>query len=182
MAKQSSLKSLPPKVLDQVNKMIGAGGWTFDDLVEYLAEAGHPRSRSSIARYGKNYGAVAAKLREGREVTAMLVEEMGPQAAEGRQGRLLVEILRRVASDRLMQQLADGGQDADTKDLMMLARMLKDMSAAARYDQDFETKAREYAARWLDKAVDEAKGEVEKRALSPLEALERVRAIYRGET
>lgn len=141
---KSSLKQLPPAILAQVNFMLTEGAWKIEDIVKYLAEAGHPRSKSSVGRYKKGFDEVAAALRESREVTEALVREIGPAASDGKQGRLLVEILRKLVFDHLMGQVSGDATEAmGTEDFFFLAKAMKEMSAATRYDQDFELKVRQ---------------------------------------
>jgi hypothetical protein len=142
---RSSIKSLPDAVRAQVDFMITEGRWTLDEIVDYLAQAEHPRSRSAVGRYKQKVDQVAAKLRESREITEALVRELGPAAADGKQGRLLTEILRKLAFDTLVKQMEAGEEAAalEPGDFFFLAKALKEMASANRLDQDFETKVRQ---------------------------------------
>lgn len=145
MGKKSSIKTLPDKILNQVNFMLGEKGWKIDQVVAYLEEAGHPRSRSALGRYKQNLDQVASKLRESREITDALARELGDAATQGKQGRLLVEMARSVVFDLLIKLQEAENAAIDSKDVAMLGKGLAEMAKALRYDQDFETKIREQA-------------------------------------
>jgi len=143
MARRSSLEDLPQELLDEVNSLVGERGWTIDQVVEYLREAGYPRSRSAVGRHSKRVRELGERLRQSREITEALVKEMGPAAQEGQQGRLLAQMLRTLVHDHLEQQLQEGGSTPDPEQFAYLARTLKEISQATRHDQDFEQKIRE---------------------------------------
>lgn len=143
MARNSSIKQLPDKLLAQVNFLLTEKGWTIDQVVDYLSEAGHPVSRSAVGRYKQNVDKLGERLRQSREITEALVREIGPHARDGKQGRLLVEILRNLVFDQLAKQMDGEGEDMVTQDFFFLGKALKEMAQAARLDQDFDSKIRE---------------------------------------
>lgn len=145
MPRRSSLKSLPPQVLDQINKMLVDGEWTIDQVVEYLADAGHPRSRSAVGRYRVDVERQAARLRQSREMTEALGRELGDAALQGKQGRLLVEMSRNLVHD-FLDRAADNPDGLDAKDIAALGKGLAELGRALRFDQDFETRLRDQIA------------------------------------
>lgn len=185
MGRKSSVKQLQPEVLKEVNRLLSEGRATLDEILAHLRKLGVEEvSRSALGRHRQQFEKVAAKLRQGREMSEALVRDLGPNAAEGKQGRFLVEILRNLTSDILMERVG-GGEDVDPKTLQSLSRTARELSQALRLDQDFELKIRaqveKEASAKLDKATTQAASEVENGRLTPEQALERVRAIYRGE-
>lgn len=191
MARKSSVTAmLPPADLKDLNGKIGSGKYTLDELVEWLAERGYTISRTALHRHGVNVRRVAEKLQQSREVTQALVSELGESAAQGQQGRLLVEMARSIIFDLLMkiQGAADennGDVPLTPMDVAFVGKGLAELSRSLRFDQDFETKIREQAAKEADarmaKSVDAAGAEAVREKLTPEQALERVKAIYRGE-
>ncbi|WP_302579767.1 phage protein Gp27 family protein, partial [uncultured Desulfovibrio sp.] len=156
------------------------GRLTLDELLEHLRGIGvEGVSRSALGRQKQKIDKMAARLRQSREMAEALVREVGPSAAEGEQGRLLVQALRGL----VMDHLANLEEDADPKSFMAIARALKDMAQANRLDQDFEARVRERIQREAEKKLDDAtaRAAAESAGLTPEQALERVRAIYRGE-
>ena len=182
MARVSTLRRLPPEILREINRLLSGGQHTLDEIVAYLRGMGVDSvSRSALGRQKQKLEKVAARLRQNREAMEALTREFGASFAEGEQGRRLVEILRSIAYDVMAAKISD--EDVDPRQVMALGRALKDMAQAARLDQDFEEKVaeriRREAERRLDAAAERAAAESD--GLTPQEALERVKAIYRGE-
>lgn len=181
MPKQSNIRRLPQDLRDLIHQKLDAGA-TLEEIREALAALGADVSRSGLGRYKQQVDKVAAKLRQSREMAEAIVQKMGPQATEGEQGRFLVQMLTSVTGDYLLKRVNDGA-GVEAEEIQRLARALKDTAQASRYAQDFEIKIREEARREaevrLAKAADQAAREAG--GLSAEEALERVKAIYRGE-
>jgi len=133
----------PPAILAQVNFMVAEGEWTIDDIVAYLADAQQPRSRSAVGRHAQKVEKAARRLRESRQITEAVVAEMGDAAVAGKQGRLLVEITRTLVFD-MLDKFEDGAMDPQS--VAFLGKGLKDLAAAARHDQEFESKIRAQVA------------------------------------
>ena len=164
MPRRSSVDSLPQEILDRVLAMLGDGGWTLDEVVEYLDKAGHPRSRSALHRKQQTIAQVSEKLKKSRDITKALVEEMGPNAVEGQTGRLLVEITQSLVFKHLTDQLDAEETEGEEKpeapepiDLMRLARTIKELTQAQKLNAERELKIRqETAAQAADVAEDAA--------------------------
>lgn len=183
MPRTSSVKRLPPEILDEVNKLLTSGA-TLDGIVAHLRTMGVADvSRSALARHKKRLDQVLARLRQSREMADAIVSRLGPDAVEGKQGRALVQLVSALAGDYMMRRLDDPDAEMEAGEIMALARAVKDASQASRYSQDFELKIREAARREAEKKLDEATARAasESAGLTPEQALERVRAIYRGE-
>jgi len=156
MPRRSSLEQLPERILAQVNFMLTEGKWSLDQIVDYLAKAGHPKSRSAIGRHSRNIEEYAKEIRESRQITDALVRDLGESAVQGKQGRLLVETSRAVAFELLMK-VKKGDVAIEPKDLASIGKGLAEMGRALRYDQDFEEKVRAQVAREeREKAANEA--------------------------
>lgn len=152
MPRKSTVKTLPPEILTEVNNLLGNDLATLDEIVERLQELGHPRSRSALGRHKQNLDQVAERLRRSREMAEALVKEVGPAATEGKTGRLLVEILQNLVFDHLLNQSSDDedGPDKDpmgSQDFFFLARAMKEMAQAQKIDVDRERVIREETAR-----------------------------------
>ena len=184
MGRKSSLRRLPPEILQEVNRLLSEGRATLAEILEHLRGMGvETVSLSALGRQKQRIDKVAAKLRQSREMTEALVREIGPSVVEGQQGRLLVQTLRDLVFDHLATRGEEGDVD-DPKALMALARTLKDMAQANRLDQDFEAKVRERVEKEvkakLDKAVDEVTGDPENTALTPEELRAKLLEAYGG--
>ena len=97
-----------------------------------------------------------------------------------------MEVLRRLVFDHLEKRLTsedEESQDIDNQGFFFLAKAIKEMSQANRLDQDFEAKVRERIQKETEKKLDAAasRAAAESSGLTPEQALERMKAIYRGE-
>jgi hypothetical protein len=147
MSRKSSIDELPERILAEINLMLAEGKWTLDQIVDYLSEAGHPKSRSAVGRHKQDIERVAGRLRESRQITDALTQELGEAAAQGRQGRLLVEMARTLVFDLLMKLQRDGDDALEPRDVAFLGKGLAELGRALRFDQDFETRIREQVAK-----------------------------------
>lgn len=177
MPNKSSVKKLPAGVVKAINFQLEKERLTLDDLVEWLGrEHGYTISRSALGRYAKQYSDVREELKKSREVTEAFARELGPEAVEGQQGRLLVEmfqtlVFRLISGELSPKDALDAESEGfNSKDFMQLGRAIKDVAQANRFHQDFETKLREQiraqerekaaaeAAEVVDKALADEKG------------------------
>lgn len=143
MAPRSRIETdLSEADLAEFRRLLATGRLTIDALTTWLESQGYEISRSSVGRYAQNFEEVAAKLRQGREMAETLVREIGPATIDGKQGRLLVEMLRKLAQDSFVRQLNNEADGLDPKDFAFLAKALKEMAQANRLDQDYELKIR----------------------------------------
>lgn len=151
MAKPRIEMELSEADLAEFRRLLATGRLTIDGLTLWLEGRGYAISRSAVGRYAKDFDEVAARLRESREMAEAIVRELGPEATDGRQGRLLVEMLRTLVNEHLMKKLRGEDGGLDPQQFMFLAKALKDAAGAARLDQDFEVKVRTAA---LKEAAD----------------------------
>lgn len=159
MGRKSSIKTLPKDVLARLNALIADGSLTLEQLTEWLDQRGHRRSLSAVHRYAKEIEKVQSRLRQSREITEAVARELGDAATQGKQGRLLVEMARGIVFDLLMKlqdASSENGKAAlDPRDVAFLGKGLAELGRALRFDQDFEQKIRDAAAREaVEKAAD----------------------------
>lgn len=155
MAKSRIETELAETDLKEFRRLLATGRLTIDALTLWLEGRGYQISRSAVGRYTKDYEDVAARLRESRSMAEVIVQEIGPNAVDGKQGRMLVEIFRTLVNDHFMKVMRGEESGLGPQEFMFLAKALKDSSGAARLDQDFELKVRELAAKMAADAVDE---------------------------
>lgn len=132
---------------------------TLDELLEHLRGMGVDTISRSGARTPETPDRQGGcETRRAGEIVDALVEKAGPSAAEGKQGRLLVQMLRKLVYDHLEAQLLEGedGEGLDNQGVFFLAKSLKEMSQAARLEQDFEAKVRERVQKETVKAVEDS--------------------------
>lgn len=161
MPRQSSIKRQLPEIKAAIDKLINAGA-TIQEIVAEVEARGGKVSRSAVGRYKKDMEKVTAKMREAREIAAGFASDLG-EIPEGKTGRLLIEMLQTL----IFQGLLDRGQDDDgqssAKDLMMLAKAIRDMASASKIDVDLEMSIRRETAK---KAAAEAVKVAKKKGLS----------------
>lgn len=184
MPRKSSLHRLPPAILGEVNRLLSEGCATLDEIVAHLRTLGVDSvSRSALGRQKQKIDKVAAKLRQSREVTAGLVRELGPNAKDGEQGRLLAELLRGLVFDHLESRI-DEGKELDPKTFQSLSRTARDLSQAIRLDQDFETKIREQVEKEvkarMNQAVERVMGNPGNARLTPDQLRAKMLEAYGG--
>ena len=147
MARKSSINSLPKPIRKQVDLWIVDGKVTIDQLYKYLQSQGLDAvpSRSAVGRYVADITKTTAALRESREIATAIMQELGPQIAEGEQGRALVQMMRTLIFRFLKPQIDNPEAQIDPKEVVNLTRALKDLSQAMRFEQDFEQRVRDEA-------------------------------------
>lgn len=184
MARTGKIRRLPPELRDILHRKLDEG-CTLDEITAHLRSLGADVSRSGLGRYKQNFDKVSTRLRESREMADAMIQKIGPEATEGRQGRLLVQMLTTLTGDFMFRRLNEADGELDVDEMKSLARALKDTTQAARLSQDFELKIREETRKEAEAKLHAAAKKVEKDValenLSPMQALARIQAVYRGE-
>lgn len=183
MPRTSKVRRLPPELREQLHAMLDAGH-TLEEITAHLKALGADVSRSGLGRYKQQVDKVAARLRESRAMAEAVVERMGAQAATGKSGAALIEMLTTLTSDYLLRRMDDPDAEIEVDELRALARTVKERAQAARATQDYDLKLREEARREAEeamrKAVEKA-AEESPAAAGPAEVFARIQAVYRGE-
>ena len=154
MAGKSIIHQLEQQYRQQIDEWIADGTATITEMHAYLTELGADTiglesvpARSTVGKYVADYNKTAAALRESREMTAVIMQDLGPQMAEGEQGRVLVNMVRTLLM-RSLKPLIDNPDGAlDSKELVAVSRSLKDMTQTMRMEQDYDKNIREQAAK-----------------------------------
>ena len=158
---------------------------TLDEQIPaHLKALGADVSRSGLGRYKQQVDKVAARLRESRAMAEAVMERMGAQAATGKSGAALIEMLTTLTSDYLLRRMDDPDAEIEVDELRALARTVKERAQAARATQDYDLKLREEARREAEEAMRKAVEKAAKEspaAASPAEVFARIQAVYRGE-
>jgi len=182
MPRTSKVRRLPPELREQLHSMLDAGV-PLEDITAHLKSLGADVSRSGLGRYKQQVDKVAARMRESRQMAEVLMDRMGADAATGKGGAALIQMLTTLTTDYMVRRLDDPDAEMEVDDLRALSRAIKERAQAARATQDYDAKLREIARAEaeadLKQAVDAAAAEGQ--AASPQQVFERIRAIYRGE-
>lgn len=142
----SKIRRLPAALREQLHAMLDAGH-TLDEITAHLKALGADVSRSGLGRYKQQVDKVAARLRESRNMAEAIMERMGAQAATGKSGDALIQMLTTLTTDYMMRRLDDHNGETDVEELRALARTVKERAQAARATQDYLERVREEARR-----------------------------------
>ncbi len=174
---QSSIKTLPPQLLEQLQNWLRDPCITQAEATErlndLLIEIGEkPRSKSAVNRYAIQMNEIGAKIQQSREMADMWIAKFGNQP-QGKVGQLLNEMIRNLAFNTTLE-LADGEGVVEPKLLKELAIAIEKLENASTIN---EKRQREIEKAILAKASAEAEKSVIKAGLSKETAEEIKRQI-----
>lgn len=170
MGRKSTIKQLDPRVREAVDKAIREDRATLDELVEMIESHGGAASRSAVGRYAKSVRDAMSHYRNAQalaKVWAENIPENGDVAALSRQ--VLSTLAFRAASD------LNEGEQVQGREVMLLARALKDISGAAKTDAEARARIRQEMAEELAAKVGERAGG---RSMTPAEVQALIREAY----
>ena len=124
MGRTGKIRRLPPELREQLHAMLDAGH-TLDVICAHLKGLGADVSRSGLGRYKQQVDNVAQRLRESRTMAEAVMERMGAQAATGKSGAALIEMLTTLTSDYLLRRLDDPDAEVEVDELRALARAVQ---------------------------------------------------------
>lgn len=180
MGRRSSIHRLDPKIVAEINSLLERGR-TLDEILSALRNIGVSEvSRSALGRYKQSYDEIIASVRESRQVAEVLVKEFGTDT-EPKAMRANIEMLQALVS-RLGREITRG-ETLDVKQIAILSSALESLGRASKTDVEMVAKMKDEARKEAEKKVEEAtrKAAAESAGLTPEQALERMKAIYRGE-
>jgi len=182
MPRVSGFKKLPPDVRDMIGKLREQGR-TIDEILDALKALDIAVPRATLGDWTKKIDAVAARMEQSRVMADALVRRFGEEP-ESKTARLNMRMMHTVLYDALERALGGGGTFTPSE-TMQLSKALDHITRAAKSDADFVAKtraeARKEAETRMESALRDAAAEAGDKALTPQAALERVKAIYRGE-
>jgi len=164
--RKSSIDGLPENVQLILNKELGKNKLTLDGLVELLKKHGCEISRSAMGRYAQSYRKEIERMRRVQQVSDMMIAEIGEAAAHSKLGRTVAEMVKIVAFDHLAAREAEDGEtrgEADPRDLMFIARAIRDAVSAGKIELEQELTIRRETAK---KAADAVETTAKKAGLS----------------
>ena len=157
MGKRGFASQLPQELREELDRQIIDGRLSVDDLWSWLKDRGVDVGRSSVHRHMQSVEEVAAHMREAREAASALVSQLGPDAAEGKIGQMLIEVTQniafKIARDRLVNP---DGPGLDMEELMFLTSSVQKLTSAQKTDQDRIAKIRAEALKSAASRAEEA--------------------------
>lgn len=142
MGRTSKVRRLPPELREQLHSMLDAGV-PLEEITAHLKAFGADISRSGLGRYKQQVDKVAARMRESRQMAEVLMDRMGADAATGKGGAALIQMLTTLTTDYMVRRIDDPDAEMDVEVLRALARTVKDRAQAARATQDYDSRLRE---------------------------------------
>jgi hypothetical protein len=153
MPKPSTITSLPPDILEQLQALLRDPRVTQLDATKrinaILTEQGQePLSKSAVNRYSMKMDRIGNKLQQSRAIAEMWIGKLGSEPA-GQTGKLLNEVVRNLAFDAAMH-MAEDEEPAHPGAIKELAIAIEKLENAAskneQRDAVIRKQAREEAA------------------------------------
>lgn len=147
MGRRSSIGRLPAEIRDLIDNLLKRGR-TLDEILAKLRELDVGVSRSALGRYKQDFDKVGERMRRVREIANTFVEKLGA-VPEGKQGRLIVELMQTVIFEVLMAQTEgdDGAAEVKAQDVFFLAKGIRDLTQAEKMSAEREFAIRQETAR-----------------------------------
>lgn len=142
---KSTVRTLPPRIKEEVDRLLKDGRHTLDQIVAHLRQMDVGVSRSALGRYAQDYAEEMAALREVQEVSKAFAQELGDLGNDA--SRYLVQMVQAVATKVVRPQLKGEGPTMGSQDLMFMARAIKDLVGTNKVSAELEMKIREDAKR-----------------------------------
>jgi hypothetical protein len=136
MARRGAIDRLEEPVRAAVDKLIREGHTTVA-IGEHLTNLGKPVSYAALGRYRRRLEAQLARYREAQAIAGAWVSALN-QEPGGDVGRLLAELLKIVALKTLSQWEASE-DETDPKDIVLIARTIRELEAAGKLAMERET-------------------------------------------
>lgn len=139
----SSIDQLPPALRDALDKLRTQHNWTVDQLVEWLKEQGHEKSRSAVGRHVRNLHldveAAAEKINRAQSISTALVEKFGDKP-DNELARLNIQMMQGQIFDMLLAEgeLDEEGEASGTDPLtvMRLSKTIQNLLSAEKMNAE----------------------------------------------
>jgi hypothetical protein len=156
MARKSTIDTLPPDILEQLQALLRDPRMTQLDITAQinallLDKGEEPVSKSAVNRYAVKMDKIGAKLQQSRQIADMWIGKLGTQPA-GQVGNLLNEVVRNLAFDTAIQ-LSEDAEPASPKLIKELAIAIERLEKAA---GDNEKRAAEIRKQARQEAAEQA--------------------------
>jgi hypothetical protein len=183
MARKSSIDTLPPDILEQLQALLRDPRMTqlgiTAQINALLADKGEEQvSKSAVNRYAVKMDKIGSKLQQSRQIADMWIGKLGTQPA-GQVGNLLNEVVRNLAFDTAIQ-LSEDEEPASPKLIKELAMAIAHLEKAA---SDNDKRRREIEQEATQKAraaaAEQAAQTAQLNGVSP-ETIERIRRDVLG--
>jgi len=174
VARKSSIARLDPRVKEAVDKAIGEGRATIDEILATIRALGGAASRSAVGRYVLSANKQMERYREAQNLAKVWADKL---AENGDVAQLTRQLLASLAFQTTSALAED--EHVEGKELMFLGRLLRDIESSKKLGAEARVKVRaellaeqQEQLRRLEAEARQGKGEYD------LATLKRVRQIY----
>ncbi|NPV70300.1 MAG: DUF3486 family protein [Firmicutes bacterium] len=137
---------LPQEVTEAVNQRL-TEGYTYREIAEWLAQMGHPVSKSAVGRYGKHWLARLERLRIARDQAKAIIDQAAadPEVA---MGEAASQLAMQLIMEAMMASLDKGPSGLNLKiveAMKALAQLERSGVAREKLKQEIREKAKRVA-------------------------------------
>lgn len=183
--RRSKVKQAPPEIRAELERMWREGAPTLDAMMAFLHEKGidfesDPEkgiSRSGLHRYLKNFGEVAERMHEAERVAGSVIGSLS-ESTGGNTRRMLTQLLSMIALYQV-RAAESGDLKVGPRDLMFLAKAIRDIEGAFKTGAETEFEIRKRLAEELTEKVSKKVEEARAGGIDPI-ILERAKELVRG--
>jgi len=177
----SSVDTLPKATRDQLLAMVIDGTWpagrtdpgtgkpSYDDMVTYLEQTGHPISRSAVGRWARRMLTIA-RMKEGAEIMTAAMGDITEENVGQRQKAVAEMITAHMAT------FLSENETIKPKDMMALGVTVRDMVNVSIKAEKFRTEQIDQKAVEADKKITDI---AKKKKIDP-EVLKQIREQVYG--
>lgn len=180
MGPRSSVETLPPEILSELESLWGSGRWTLDQMVARLREVGADVSRSALHRATQKWDKRLERLKAAREIARTFKNAMKDDP-DGDLGQIISEQLQMMAFE--MTQRLDDDEDIvlDPATMVKLAKMSRDLAAGDKLRIDRERARADLMRREFENRAKKIEDDVKVgQVTDPAEVLRRIREDVYG--
>jgi len=167
MGRAPAHQQWPPELRHELDRLLGEGKLTIDEIVAHMRQLGAPDSRSAIGRAHKRFEEIAQRMNQAREMSKSLADRIAKDP-DGDTGKTIIGVLESLLLDASIEWsgVDDNGTPlvmTDPKALPALTLAIQRLGAARMRDHQREELVRKRAA---EKAAQAACEVAAKRGVS----------------
>jgi len=185
MHRPSKVDRLPPEIREKI-AALRDDGHTLDEIMQHLGKIGLDAdgmpSRSGLGRHVQNLDSLAELINQQRRTAEVLARRPDDPGAADRSLQLNVELMHGLLTRLVAASSVGDDATMSAKEIGFLSRSLQALASAQRADAVTKMAIRKDMQVEMEKKVSQIEEDVETKRLTPAEILERIRAVYRGES
>lgn len=158
----------PADARDQLESMLRDVRYTYEDIVEAMADRGLEISRSAVHRYSMRTNAAAARLKKSAEMTRQLIQQV-----KDNQDLEATEVATALLMDGLTRRMATAEEDFDSMPVEKAGKLLVQVQRSAVIKEKYKQNLKRIVSRLESSLQDRLRDLVQEDAelLSRLSAM-----------